>query len=56
MKILVIGDPHGILKVKKTYLKKADLILITGDIGKADLMRKMAFENIERKKKCLSEI
>lgn len=56
MKILVVGDPHGVLKVRKTHLKKADLILLTGDIGKADLMRKMAFQNIERVKKGLSEI
>lgn len=56
MKILVVGDPHGVLKINKTHLKKADLILITGDIGKANLMRKMAFEDIERKKKGLSEI
>jgi len=55
MKILVIGDPHGSEKVKKIPIKGVDLILITGDLGSANLMRKMAFENIERKKKGLSK-
>ena len=56
MKILVVGDPHGSDKTKKIPVKDVDLILVTGDIGKADLMRKMAFGNIERKKKGLPEI
>lgn len=55
MKLLVIGDPHGSDKAKKVPLKEVDLILVTGDLGKADLMRKMAFENIERVKKGLPE-
>jgi|TARA_Y100000310_G_C20606520_1_gene775771 Icc-related predicted phosphoesterase len=55
MKILVIGDPHGVLKVNKSHLEKADLVLVTGDIGKADLMRKMFFEDIERRRKGLLE-
>lgn len=53
MKILVIGDPHGRLPKK---IPKADLILITGDIGKADFARKFFFKNIERKKKGLEEL
>ena len=53
MRILVIGDPHGKLPTK---IPKADLILVTGDIGKANLARKKAFENIERKKKGLPKI
>lgn len=57
MKILVIGDPHGNLaKVKQMPLKQADLILLTGDLGKADLARKNAFKNIERKKQGLPEL
>ena len=32
------------------------MILITGDLGKADLARKLAFENIERQKRGLPEI
>jgi len=36
-------------------LKKADLILLTGDIGKADLARKFSFENVERVKKGLKK-
>lgn len=53
MKILVIGDPHGSEKAKKVPLKNVDLILVTGDLGKADLARKMAFENINRVKQGL---
>ncbi|HJX50552.1 MAG TPA: metallophosphoesterase [Candidatus Nanoarchaeia archaeon] len=55
MRILVVGDPHGSDKAKNVPLKEVDLILITGDLGKADLMRKMAFESIDRKKKGLPE-
>ncbi len=54
MKILVVGDPHG--KLPKRIPKNADLILITGDLGKADLARRRAFENIKREKKGLPEI
>jgi len=54
MKILAIGDPHGDLeKIKKIPIKGVDLILITGDLGNADLMRKMAFENARRGRKGL---
>ena len=57
MKILAIGDPHGNLKtLKKIPLNDVDLILITGDLGKADLARKRAFENIERKRKGLKKL
>jgi Icc-related predicted phosphoesterase len=56
MKILAIGDPHGDLRrVKRIPISNPDVILLTGDLGKADLMRKMAFENIRRKKKGLPE-
>ncbi len=40
MKILIVGDPHGIFP-KKSLPKDIDLILITGDLGKADLARKI---------------
>jgi len=53
MKLLVIGDPHG--KLLKRIPKKVDLILCTGDFGKADLARKHSFENSDRKKKGLIE-
>jgi Icc-related predicted phosphoesterase len=57
MKILAIGDPHGdIKKIKKIPLKKIDLILMTGDLGKADFARKFHFENIKRKKEGLPEL
>ncbi len=57
MKICAIGDPHGELeKIKKIPLDNVDLILITGDVGKATLSRKMAFENIKRKKQGLKPI
>ncbi|MFC1698305.1 metallophosphoesterase [Nanoarchaeota archaeon] len=48
MKILAIGDPHGHFNLIKKINLDADLILVTGDIGKSDLMRKMAFENQDR--------
>lgn len=52
MKILAIGDPHGDLaKIKQIPTKGIDLILLTGDLGSANLMRKMFFEKIERQKK-----
>jgi Icc-related predicted phosphoesterase len=57
MKICAIGDPHGDLeKIKKIPLKDVDLILLTGDLGKADLARKMSFDNIKRVKEGLKEI
>jgi len=57
MKILIIGDPHGnVSKLKKIPLSSLDLILLTGDIGKADLARKRNFENFERKRKGLEEL
>jgi len=57
MRILAIGDPHGSLdKLSKLPLKEVDLILLTGDLGSSNLARKMAFENIKRKKQGLDEI
>jgi Icc-related predicted phosphoesterase len=57
MKLLAIGDAHGNLeKIKEISLKDVDLILLTGDLGKADLARKKFFENIERKKQGLPEL
>lgn len=56
MKILIIGDPHGNLRYPKSVLKQAEIIFITGDIGKADLTRKRFFENAKRRKKGLSEL
>ncbi|MDP1695515.1 MAG: metallophosphoesterase [archaeon] len=57
MKILAIGDPHGSLeKVRQAPIKDADLILLTGDLGSANLARKMTFDNIEREKQGLPEI
>ena len=56
MKICVIGDPHGDLdEIKKIPLSGVNLILLTGDLGSADLMTKLYFENIEREKKGLAE-
>lgn len=40
MKITILGDPHG--KISK--IKKTDLILCTGDLGNADLIRKYFFK------------
>jgi len=56
MKVLAIGDPHGNLeKIKKIPLNGIDLIILTGDLGKADLMRKRFFEKIKRKEQGLPE-
>ncbi len=46
MKILAVGDPHGVMP--KRIPRDLDLILITGDIGKADLARKRFFKDKER--------
>jgi len=57
MKILVVGDPHGNLKrIKNISLKDIDLVLITGDLGKADFARKFCFENLKREKEGLLEL
>ncbi len=57
MKVLAIGDPHGNLEgISKMPLKEADIILLTGDIGSANLMRKMSFDNVERLAKGLPKI
>ena len=57
MKILAIGDPHGNLeKIKKIPIIDVDLILLTGDIGKADLARQRFFENIKREKHGLKKL
>ncbi len=56
MKILAVGDPHGDLKkIKKISTKGVELILITGDLGKADFVRKFFFDNLKRKGKGLPE-
>lgn len=55
MRVLAIGDPHGDLaKIKQIPLSDVDLILLTGDLGNANLMRKMAFQNIQRQKEGLA--
>ncbi len=55
MRILVVGDPHG--KLPKSLPKKnIDLILVTGDLGKADLAREIFIKNLNRKKEGLKEI
>jgi Icc-related predicted phosphoesterase len=57
MKVLAIGDPHGdLVKIRKIPMGGVDLILLTGDIGKADLARKRHWENIERKKQGLEKL
>jgi len=56
MKILVVGDPHGKTKnIDKKVLENTDSVIITGDLGKADIARKKAFENVTRKKQGLEE-
>jgi len=45
MRILAIGDMHG--KIPEGIPKDVDLILLTGDFGKADIMRKQAFRKVD---------
>ena len=52
MEILVVGDLHGSFKKIREI---PDLILLTGDLGSANLARQIAFEKIERKRKGLPE-
>ncbi len=43
MKIAAIGDPHGDLeKIERIPLDDVDLVCMTGDLGRADILRKMA--------------
>lgn len=57
MKILAIGDPHGRLdKIKKIPFEDIELILLTGDIGNADLARKFYMDNFDRQSKGLPEL
>ena len=44
MKILIVGDPHGVLT--REFPKDVELILITGDLGKASLAKER--KNLER--------
>jgi len=45
MKIAAIGDPHGNLeKIIKIPLEGVDLVLLTGDLGKTDILRKQALQ------------
>lgn len=54
MRLLVIGDPHGDVNTLKAIPKKGvDAILVTGDIGKADLARTFAFRRVERERQGL---
>lgn len=55
VKICAIGDPHGDLKKIRKASKDVDFYLVTGDLGKADLARKIHFENLNRKAKGLPE-
>jgi Icc-related predicted phosphoesterase len=47
VKLAVIGDPHGDLeKIQRIPLDGVDLVLMTGDLGRADILRKIAFKYI----------
>jgi Icc-related predicted phosphoesterase len=57
VRICAIGDPHGAIeKIKKISFGHTDLILITGDLGKADLARQRFFENQKRIQEGLEEM
>lgn len=58
MRILVIGDPHGKLPIRLSKIikkNKIKIIVITGDLGRADLARKISIENLLRVKKGLNK-
>jgi len=55
MKFAVVGDPHG-KTIPKSKLRGVDAILITGDLGKADLARQRFFENIQRERQGLKKL
>ena len=45
MKIAAIGDPHGNLeKIIKIPLEGVDLVLLTGDLGQTDILRRQALQ------------
>ena len=45
MKIAAIGDPHGNLeKIITIPLEGVDIVLLTGDLGKTDILRKQALQ------------
>lgn len=57
MKICAIGDPHGDMKkIRNIPLEGLDMIILTGDIGKADLARQHFFLNQKRKQEGLGKI
>ena len=49
IKILAIGDPHGSDKIKDIPFEDIDLILVPGDLPKADIARKLFSERVEGK-------
>ena len=52
MRVLAIGDPHGdIDKINGIPLDGADLVLMTGDLGRADILRKIAYDYLGAAKK-----
>ena len=52
MRILAIGDTHGQIP-KNLPRKDIDLILLTGDIGKSNIVRKISFDKLKREKEGL---
>ncbi len=56
MKIAAIGDPHGNLeKIRSMRLEKVDLVLLTGDLGQTDNLRKLAFKFLDIKQPGMQE-
>ncbi len=57
VRILAVGDPHGRVDLLRKIPKRGvELVLVTGDLGKADLARKRFFENVKRKQEGLPEL
>ncbi len=55
VKICAVGDPHGDLGKIRKVARDVDFYLVTGDLGDADLARKIHFENIKRSREGLPE-
>lgn len=53
VRLLVIGDPHGSEKLLKLDTRGYDAIIITGDVGKSDIMRKLAWRKTKPDKRAV---
>ena len=55
VKFLVIGDPHGSEKLTRLDLRGYDAAIITGDMGRSDVMRNMAWGKVKPSKRAVKQ-